>query len=52
MKEYHELIKRNLEFDNYRTLKEAVFAALKKSIVLGEISAGQRINELANFPLH
>lgn len=46
MKEYHELIKRNLEFDNYRTLKEAVFAALKKSIVLGEISAGQRINEL------
>lgn len=46
MKDYKNSIRDNLKIDDYRTLKDAVYAALRKTIILGEIPAGQRINEL------
>lgn len=46
MKNYSEAIKNNLHIDQHRTLKEAVYHALRTTIILGDIPAGQRINEL------
>lgn len=46
MEGYVEVIKKNLNINQHGTLKDAVYAALSKTIILGEIPAGQRINEL------
>ncbi|MEY8371117.1 GntR family transcriptional regulator [Aerococcaceae bacterium 50-4] len=40
-------IKKNLEITNNQTLSTSIYKAMKKTIVLGEIPAGERINESA-----
>lgn len=41
-----DIVKKNIDLSKNVPLKEAVYLSLKKSIILGEISAGVRINEL------
>lgn len=38
-------VKRNLDLSENRPIKEAVYEALRKTILLGEIPSGERINE-------
>jgi len=40
-------IKKNLEITNNQTLSTSIYKAMKKTIILGEIPAGERINESA-----
>lgn len=44
--EYIDAIKKNLIISKKKTLKESVYDALKKTIILGDIAAGERLNEL------
>lgn len=41
-----EAVKKNLDITHNKTLKAAVYEAFRKTIILGEIPAGERINEL------
>lgn len=41
-----DIVKKNINLTENIPLKEAIYLALRKTIVLGEISAGVRINEL------
>lgn len=45
MKDFVSKVKSNLDITQNRTLKVSLHEALKKTIVLGEIPAGERINE-------
>lgn len=45
MEQIIEIVKANLDLNTSKTLKEAVYEAFRKSIVLGLIPAGTRINE-------
>lgn len=45
MKDYIHIIKENLNISAHETLKESVYQALHKTIILGEIPLGKRINE-------
>ncbi|MBF6626182.1 GntR family transcriptional regulator [Aerococcaceae bacterium zg-BR9] len=45
MEQLIEIVKENLNLNTSRTLNEAVYDAFRKSIVLGLIPAGTRINE-------
>lgn len=41
-----ESIKNNLDLSQNKSLKESVYQALRKTIILGDIPAGMRINEM------
>lgn len=41
-----DIVKKNIDLTSNIPLKEAIYLALRKTIVLGEISAGERINEM------
>lgn len=41
-----QAIKKDLDVQNFPTLKEAVYQSIRKSIILGAVPAGTRINEL------
>lgn len=45
MEQVIEVVKNNLELNTTKTLKEAVYEAFRKSIILGLIPAGTKINE-------
>lgn len=45
MSDFISIVKENLEISQHTTLKVALYEAFKKTIVLGEIPAGERINE-------
>lgn len=45
MRKVISIVKENLDFNSSKTLKESVYEAFRKSIVLGFIPAGTRINE-------
>lgn len=38
-------VKKNLDLSQNRPIKEAIYEALRKTILLGEIPSGERINE-------
>ena len=38
-------VKKNLDLSQNRPIKEAIYEALSKTILLGEIPSGERINE-------
>lgn len=46
MKDIFEIVKHNLDVDQNMSLKESVYQALRKTIILGDIPAGVRINEM------
>lgn len=41
-----DAVKNNLDITHNKTLKDAVYEAFRKTIILGDIPAGERINEL------
>ncbi|RSU16519.1 GntR family transcriptional regulator [Vagococcus carniphilus] len=41
-----DIVKKNIDLTTNIPLKEAIYLALRKTIILGEIGAGERINEL------
>ncbi|MGO3733067.1 MAG: GntR family transcriptional regulator [Vagococcus sp.] len=41
-----ETVKKNIDLTSNQPLKQSIYQALRKSIILGEINAGTRINEL------
>ncbi|MBG9982087.1 GntR family transcriptional regulator [Aerococcaceae bacterium DSM 111020] len=43
---YIDAIRENLQISEKKTLKESMYDALRKTIVLGDIAAGERLNEL------
>ncbi len=43
---YIDIIRENLQISEKKTLKESMYDALRKSIILGDIAAGERLNEL------
>ena len=45
MNEVVPAVKKNLDLSQNRPIKEAVYEALRKTILLGEIPSGERINE-------
>lgn len=45
MKDFISIVKENLNISQHTTLKVALYEAFKKTIVLGEIPSGERINE-------
>lgn len=45
MKEVVRAVKKNLDLRQNRPIKEAIYEALRKTILLGEIPSGERINE-------
>lgn len=45
MREFVEIVKENLDITQFKTLKEALYEAFKKTIILGDIPTGGRINE-------
>lgn len=45
MKEFTKVVQENLDITQSKTLKDSLHEALKKTIVLGDIPAGTRINE-------
>ena len=45
MKEFTKVVQKNLAITQNKTLKDSLHEALKKTIVLGDIPAGTRINE-------
>lgn len=45
MRDYIEIIKENLRISEHETLKESVYQAFHRTIILGQIPLGKRINE-------
>lgn len=46
MSDIFESIKHNLDLSQNKSLKESVYQAIRKTIILGDIPAGTRINEM------
>ena len=46
MNDIFEAVKQNLDVNQNRSLKESVYQAFRKTIILGDIPAGVRINEM------
>lgn len=46
MNDIFEAVKHNLDVSHNRSLKESVYQAFRKTIILGDIPAGVRINEM------
>ena len=46
MNDIFEVVKLNLDVSQNRSLKESVYQAFRKTIILGDIPAGTRINEM------
>ena len=46
MNDIFEAVKQNLDVSQNRSLKESVYQAFRKTIILGDIPAGVRINEM------